>query len=79
MGGGDGCATRGPVASATVRIDRFRRYSFSPWPSSPGAKLWDDSVAAELVAVTQRLLEAIAAKDWATYESLCDAGLTCFE
>jgi hypothetical protein len=38
-----------------------------------------DSVVAELVAVTQRLLEAIAAKDWDTYERLCDPGLTCFE
>eukprot|EP01046_Picozoa_sp_COSAG06_P017642 COSAG06_NODE_1206_length_10270_cov_8.055255_5_plen_42_part_00 len=36
-------------------------------------------VVAELVAMTQRLLEAIAAKDWDTYEAMCDPSLTCFE
>ena len=38
-----------------------------------------DKAIAELMAVTQRLLDAIATKDWETYESLCDPGLTCFE
>src|SRR5262245_48472094 len=33
----------------------------------------------ELIALTQRLLESIAAKDWKTYEALCDPSLTCFE
>jgi ketosteroid isomerase-like protein len=33
----------------------------------------------ELIAVTQRLLESIASKDWKTYEALCDPSLTCFE
>ena len=34
---------------------------------------------AELLALTQRLLDAIAHGDWATYEELCDPGLTAFE
>ena len=38
-----------------------------------------DSTADELLALTQRLLDAIAAQDWATYEQLCDPSLTCFE
>jgi calcium/calmodulin-dependent protein kinase (CaM kinase) II len=33
----------------------------------------------EIVALNQRLLEAIAAADWKTYEELCDPELTCFE
>jgi len=35
--------------------------------------------AAELLALTQRLLDAIAAGDWQTYESLCAPDLTAFE
>jgi ketosteroid isomerase-like protein len=34
---------------------------------------------AEILDVTQRLLEAIAAQDWTTYEQLCDPSLSCFE
>jgi ketosteroid isomerase-like protein len=34
---------------------------------------------AELLAVTQRLLDAIADGDWTTYEELCAADLTAFE
>jgi calcium/calmodulin-dependent protein kinase (CaM kinase) II len=33
----------------------------------------------ELLALTQRLLDAIAGGDWATYEELCDPTLTAFE
>src|SRR3974377_620718 len=33
----------------------------------------------ELLALNRRLLESIAAGDWATYEELCDPSLTCFE
>src|SRR5262245_38354603 len=33
----------------------------------------------ELLALTQRLLDAIAAGDWATYEELCADDLTAFE
>lgn len=33
----------------------------------------------ELISETQRLLDAIAARDWATYEELCAPDLTCFE
>jgi len=36
-------------------------------------------VAAELLKLNQRLLEAITVADWATYVELCDPGLTCFE
>jgi ketosteroid isomerase-like protein len=35
--------------------------------------------AAELLALTQRLLDAIAAGDWPTYEELCAPDLTAFE
>ena len=35
--------------------------------------------AHELLLLSQRLLEAIAAADWTTYEELCDPQLTCFE
>jgi ketosteroid isomerase-like protein len=33
----------------------------------------------ELLQLSQRLLESIAAGDWATYQELCDPGLTAFE
>jgi calcium/calmodulin-dependent protein kinase (CaM kinase) II len=33
----------------------------------------------ELLALTQRLLDSIAAGDWATYAELCDPSLTAFE
>ena len=33
----------------------------------------------ELLRLNQRLLDSIAAVDWATYEELCDPGLTAFE
>ena len=33
----------------------------------------------ELLTLSKRLLEAMALGDWATYESLCDPSLTCFE
>src|SRR4051812_37543796 len=33
----------------------------------------------ELLALTQRLLDAIAQGDWPTYEELCDPTLTAFE
>jgi ketosteroid isomerase-like protein len=39
----------------------------------------DDHSAAELLQLNQRLLESIAAGDWATYESLCAPDMTCFE
>ena len=33
----------------------------------------------ELIQLNQRLLDAIAAGDWATYQELCDPSLTAFE
>jgi calcium/calmodulin-dependent protein kinase (CaM kinase) II len=33
----------------------------------------------ELLSLNQRLLDAIASADWATYTELCDPSLTCFE
>ncbi len=38
-----------------------------------------DSLAQQLLQLTQRLLESIAVADWATYEELCDPSLTAFE
>jgi calcium/calmodulin-dependent protein kinase (CaM kinase) II len=38
-----------------------------------------DPLAAELLALNQRLLDSIAAGDWATYQELCDPSLTAFE
>lgn len=35
--------------------------------------------AAELLALSQKLLDSIAAGDWDAYAQLCDASLTCFE
>jgi calcium/calmodulin-dependent protein kinase (CaM kinase) II len=36
-------------------------------------------VSQELIALNQKLLESIVSADWKTYESLCDASITCFE
>ena len=33
----------------------------------------------EILNLNQRLLDAIAAADWKTYEELCEPELTCFE
>jgi calcium/calmodulin-dependent protein kinase (CaM kinase) II len=38
-----------------------------------------DSTIAELLAVNQRLLDAIMACDWNTYQQLCDPTLSAFE
>jgi calcium/calmodulin-dependent protein kinase (CaM kinase) II len=38
-----------------------------------------DPTAEELLRLNQRLLDGIAAGDWATYEELCDPSLTAFE
>lgn len=41
--------------------------------------MMSDPIADELIALNQRLVESIAAGDWATYEQLCDPSLTAFE
>jgi calcium/calmodulin-dependent protein kinase (CaM kinase) II len=38
-----------------------------------------DPVVTELLRLNARLLESIAAADWATYQELCDPSLTAFE
>jgi ketosteroid isomerase-like protein len=38
-----------------------------------------DHTTAELVQLTQRLLDCIAHGDWATYQELCDPTLSAFE
>ncbi len=38
-----------------------------------------DKTTQELLALNQRLLDAIMAGDWATYAELCDPSLTAFE
>src|SRR4051794_20188888 len=37
------------------------------------------SATQELLALNQKLLDAITNADWAAYEELCDHTLTCFE
>ncbi len=39
----------------------------------------DDKTVNELLTANRRLLESIAAGDWAAYTELCDPSLTCFE
>src|SRR5687767_6660255 len=39
----------------------------------------DNPIAAEVLELNQRLLDAIAGGDWSTYESLCSSDMTCFE
>jgi hypothetical protein len=36
-------------------------------------------VVQELIALNHKLLVAIASGDWAAYEALCDASISCFE
>ena len=38
-----------------------------------------NAAANEVLALNQRLLDSIAAGDWAAYEALCAPDLTCFE
>src|SRR5436189_5443297 len=38
-----------------------------------------DAATAELLDLTQRLLDSISEGDWATYQELCDPTLTAFE
>src|SRR3990170_2426496 len=38
-----------------------------------------DGDEAELLDLTQQLLDSIAAGDWATYQALCDPSLSAFE
>ena len=38
-----------------------------------------DSAEAELLALSQRLLDSIHAQDWAVYSELCDQSLSAFE
>jgi calcium/calmodulin-dependent protein kinase (CaM kinase) II len=38
-----------------------------------------DAAYDEVLRLNQRLLESIAARDWATYQELCDPSLTAFE
>ena len=35
--------------------------------------------AAEIIALNQKLLDAIVNAHWKAYESLCDSSITCFE
>ncbi len=38
-----------------------------------------DEMRRELIQLTQRLLDAIVAGDWSTYDELCHSSLTAFE
>jgi ketosteroid isomerase-like protein len=46
---------------------------------APEKTMTSDANTQELLQLNQRLLECIAQGDWATYETLCDPGLTAFE
>jgi calcium/calmodulin-dependent protein kinase (CaM kinase) II len=39
----------------------------------------DPLIEREVLGLTERLLNSIAAGDWATYEELCAPDMTCFE
>jgi calcium/calmodulin-dependent protein kinase (CaM kinase) II len=39
----------------------------------------ENPTAVEILNLNQKLLDSIASGDWAVYESLCSADLTCFE
>jgi calcium/calmodulin-dependent protein kinase (CaM kinase) II len=39
----------------------------------------DEATTQELLTLTRRLLESIAAADWETYSALCDPSLSAFE
>jgi calcium/calmodulin-dependent protein kinase (CaM kinase) II len=39
----------------------------------------NDAASEELLRLNQRLLDAIAEADWATYKELCDPSMTAFE
>jgi calcium/calmodulin-dependent protein kinase (CaM kinase) II len=49
--------------------------------SSPPSKvtIMPSELAKQLLDLNQKLLVAIVAGDWKTYESLCDESITCFE
>ncbi|GLI71410.1 hypothetical protein VaNZ11_016538, partial [Volvox africanus] len=55
---------------------RVRTLSLPPRWAQPTA---DRMAAQEVLTLNHKLLSAIGAGDYATYESLCDASLTCFE
>jgi calcium/calmodulin-dependent protein kinase (CaM kinase) II len=38
-----------------------------------------DDITADLLELSQQLLDSIAAGDWETYSQLCDPSLSCFE
>ncbi len=42
-------------------------------------KTMSEDVKRELLSLTERLLASIAARDWATYQTMCDPSLTAFE
>jgi ketosteroid isomerase-like protein len=45
----------------------------------PGIMAMADPIVRELLQLTQRLLDSIAAADWNTYQELSDPALTAFE
>ncbi|MEK6233143.1 MAG: DUF4440 domain-containing protein, partial [Planctomycetales bacterium] len=59
------------------RRDPRRKYTMTPQDAS--ARNANAETEAELLRLSQQLLDSIAEADWETYQELCDPGLTAFE
>jgi hypothetical protein len=75
-----------PPPAAVIKFFESQGKAFTINGDRPVAAVAADSVAAasgavaaEVLAANARLLDAISAGDWATYEGMCDPALTCFE
>src|SRR5437899_132581 len=75
---------RDPSPAEEAEAKRGNRDTMPRFASgSSGLRSWRNNrecnMETELIALTQKLLDAIATGDWATYQELCDPALTAFE